>query len=208
MATGWERLAVFEGGSVSDLARAQAADGSWHVFAATPVGVFCSVDRGRTWGRLGTGNRVAGAEVVAASPRYAEEGLVYAGAHDGVYRYQGDGPSWQRILTDCYVQDIEMHDGDPDARADGSGLTGSSERRMMASWSAAMAARRGLARTSACWTCASRISRSRPPSRRIIAFAATADGLYRTRNGGEAWRQVDVDGRTILRCGCRLPGFR
>ena len=63
MASGWERLAVFEGGSVMDLARAQAADGSWHVFAATPVGVFRSVDRGQTWAPLGTGSRVAGADV-------------------------------------------------------------------------------------------------------------------------------------------------
>ena len=81
------------------------------------MGCSCSTDRGRTWAPLGTGSRVAGAVVVAASPRYAEDGLVYVGAHDGVYRWQGDDSNWQRILTDCHVQDIELHTGDPEARA-------------------------------------------------------------------------------------------
>ena len=58
--TGWERLATFEGGTVSWLATATAADGSRHAFAATPVGVFRSTDLGLRWSPLGEPSRVAG----------------------------------------------------------------------------------------------------------------------------------------------------
>lgn len=195
MATGWERLAVFEGGTVAGLARAQAADGAWHVFAATPVGVFRSRDRGLSWTPLGAGSRVAGAAVIAASPRYAEDGLVYVGARSGLYQWQGDGPSWQQILTDCVVQTIALDAGKPDIRPDGSGLTvlvGTQDDGVLKSldggrtWNGANAGLLDLDVES--------IALSPSFQDDGIAFAATADGLYRTRNGGEAWRQLDVDG--------------
>src|SRR4051812_28140456 len=94
-AGGWERLAAFEGGTVSWLATAPAADGTWHVFAATTVGVFRSLDLGLTWSPLGGASRVAGVEVVAASPRYAEDGIVFAGAYEGLFRWRDGGAAWE-----------------------------------------------------------------------------------------------------------------
>ncbi|MCC7370468.1 MAG: hypothetical protein IT306_18740 [Chloroflexi bacterium] len=194
MTTGWERLATFEGGTVAGMARAQAADGSWHVFAATPVGVFRSVDRGHSWAPLGVGARVAGAQVVAASPRYAEDGIVYAGAHDGVYRLDDPSGSWQLILTQCMAHCIALDAGDRDARPDGGGLTvfvGTEDDGILVSrnggrsWEGANAGLLDLSVYD--------LALSPAFAEDGIAFAATGDGLYRTRNGGEAWRQLDTD---------------
>jgi photosystem II stability/assembly factor-like uncharacterized protein len=193
VATTWERLATFEGGSVSSLATAQAADGSWHVFAATAVGVFRSLDRGRSWAPLGVGRRVAGAEAVAASPRYAEDGLVYAGAHDGVYRLSSPDVAWEHLLSGSPVQCLALDAGDRAARPDGSGLTvfaGTREDGILVSrdggrtWEGANAGLLDL--------CVYDLALSPSFGEDGIAFAAMLDGLYRTRNGAESWRQLDT----------------
>src|SRR5687768_6709222 len=120
--TGWERLAAFEGGTVSWLATATAADGSRHAFAATPVGVFRSTDRGLTWSPLGGASRVAGTEVVVASPRYAEDGIVFAGAYNGLFRWREGALGWEHLLSGSRVLSIAVTPGDPSSPATGSDL--------------------------------------------------------------------------------------
>src|SRR4051794_3535757 len=109
---GWERMAAFEGGTVSWLASALAADGSWHAFAATPVGVFRSTDRGLTWHPLGGASRVAGVEIVEASPRFAEDGVVFAGAYDGLFRWREGATAWDHLLSGSRVLGLVVLPGD------------------------------------------------------------------------------------------------
>src|SRR5207245_1377217 len=65
----WERLADRPGGDVAGLASAT-ADGGTLIFAATAVGVYRSVNGGRTWTLPASGSSVPFAEVVAPSPRF------------------------------------------------------------------------------------------------------------------------------------------
>src|SRR5215212_639627 len=108
----WERLAAFEGGTVSALTTARASDGTMRVFAATPVGVFQSDDGGRRWRPLGADSAVAGVEVVAPSPRYAEDGTLFAGARDGLLRWQDTGGGWTHLLAGSRVLSLAVLPGD------------------------------------------------------------------------------------------------
>src|SRR5947208_2579410 len=87
----WERLAAFEGGTVSWLASAPAADGTQHVFAATPVGVFRSLDVGLTWSPLDPSSAVADVE---------RDGRALAATTTGLYRTRNGGESWRIIELD------------------------------------------------------------------------------------------------------------
>ena len=68
------------------------------------------------------GEPVAGVEVVAPSPRYAEDGIVFAGAFDGLFRWREGGTAWEHLLTGSRVLSLAVTPGDPSAPADGSGL--------------------------------------------------------------------------------------
>ena len=191
--TGWERLATFEGGTVSWLATATAADGSRHAFAATPVGVFRSTDLGLRWSPLGEPSRVAGVEVVAASPSYAEDGIVFAGAYDGLFRWREGGTEWEHLLSGSKVMSVACASPDPvdDSSSDGPiVLVGTAEDGILISrdggrtWDGANAGLLDLA--------VFELAMSPDFSQDGIAFAATSSGLYRTRNGAESWREVDV----------------
>ena len=206
---GWERLAAFEGGTVTSLATAQAADGTWHVFAATPVGVFRSLDRGLSWSPLGGASRVAGAEVVVASPRYAEDGIVFAGAYDGLFRWWQGGTSWEHLLSGSRVLSVACSPVADDGRADGSGLivlAGTETDGILVtrdggrSWTGANAGLQDLEILAL--TLSPRFGQDR------LAFAATSSGLYRSRNGAESWRQVDLEWEdAAIQCLAISPSF-
>jgi hypothetical protein len=111
MVTSWERLVAFEGGMVAWLATARAADGAPHVFAATTVGVFVSTDRGLSWSPLGGAPQVAGVEVVVTSPGYADDGIVFAGALGGLYRWRAGGTGWEHLLSGSRVLSVAVAPG-------------------------------------------------------------------------------------------------
>src|SRR5215211_5870899 len=190
---GWERLAAFEGGTVSWLTAAPAGNGAWHVFAATTVGVFRSVDGGRSWSPLGGASRVAGVEVVAASPRYAEDGIVFAGAYDGLFRWQEGGNGWAHLLSGSRVLALVVTPGAPYAPSAGSGLTilaGTETDGVLASrdggrtWDGANAGLLDLEVLA--------LAASPAFERDGLAYAATPTTIYRTRNGAESWREIEL----------------
>lgn len=209
--TRWERLAAFEGGTVSWLATATSADGSPHVFVATVVGVFRSTDRGLSWEPLGGASRVAGAEVVAASPRYAEDGIVYAGALGGLFRFRAGGADWEHLLSGSRVLSVAVAVavGDPVAPPDGSGLTvlaGTETDGILVSrdggrtWDGANAGLLDLEILALAVT-----PRFREDG---LAFAASPTALYRSRNGAESWREVELDRDDVtVQCLAISPGF-
>jgi photosystem II stability/assembly factor-like uncharacterized protein len=201
----WERLAALEGGTVVGLTTATTADGEPIVFAATPVGVFRSLDQGLSWHALGGASRVAGVEVVAASPCYAEDGIVFAGARDGLFRWRsGQGqPGWDHLLTNARVLGLAVPPGD------GGHLTllaGTEDDGVLIS--------RDSGRT---WTGANpglldltilALAVSPDFARDALAFAATPSGLFRTRNGAESWRIVELDWDDVaVQCLAVSPEF-
>src|SRR5215210_1341044 len=95
----WQRQSALEGGTVSGLATVRAGDGVTRVLAATPVGVFQSDDGSQRWRPLGGDSAVAGVEVVAPSPRYAEDGTLFAGARDGLFRWHAGVAGWTHLLA-------------------------------------------------------------------------------------------------------------
>jgi photosystem II stability/assembly factor-like uncharacterized protein len=191
--SGWERLAAFEGGTVTSLATATAADGTRHVFAATIVGVFFSTDRGLSWSPLGGASRVAGVEVVATSPYYPDDGVVFAGAYDGLFRWREGGTAWEHLLSGSRVLSVAVAPGDPSALADGSGLTvlaGTESDGILISrdggrtWDGANAGLLDLEILA--------LAASQDFERDGLAYAATPTTVYRTRNGAESWRDVEL----------------
>ena len=200
--TGWEQLAAFDGGTVTSLATATAADGTQHAFAATPVGVFRSVDRGLRWSPLGGASRVAGVDVVAASPRYAEDGIVFAGAYDGLFRWREGGAEWEHLLSGSRVLALACTPGG------GAGLTllaGTETDGVLRSrdggrtWEGANPGLLDLE------IVALAVS---PTFDDGVAFAATPSGLYRTRNGAESWREVELEQEdATIQCLAVSPNF-
>src|SRR5260370_40328348 len=74
-------------------------DGGAIIFAATAVGVYQSTDRGRSWTLAATGASVPFAEVVAPSPRFAQDRTLFVCAADGLYRSSDAGESWLPVLV-------------------------------------------------------------------------------------------------------------
>src|SRR5438552_4014074 len=96
--TGWERLADKPGCDVAGLAMAP-TNGGMILFAATAVGVYQSIDAGQTWTLAATGASVPFAEVVAPSPRFAQDRTIFVCAGDGLYRSSDAGESWAPVLV-------------------------------------------------------------------------------------------------------------
>jgi hypothetical protein len=188
MASGWERLAAFEGGTVGGLAVATTVDGGARVFAATPVGVFHSVDGGQRWHPLGEASAVAGAEVVAPSPRFADDRTVFIGARGGLYRWREGGPGWEHLLSGSRVLGLAVLPGDG---AELVLLAGTEDDGVLISRDGG----RGWAGANPGLLDLTILALAASPSfgQDGLAFAATPSGLYRTRNAAESWRAVELD---------------
>ncbi|MCC6174978.1 MAG: hypothetical protein IT305_06710 [Chloroflexi bacterium] len=201
MGTVWERLAVLEGGTVVGLATAMTAEGVPVAFAATPFGAFRSTAAGRIWEPLGAPGSVPGVEIVLPSPRYAQDGIVYAGAHDGLHRWSSG--QWQHLLTGSRVLALACLAGDgPDPRL----LAGTEDDGVLVShdggrtWTGANPGLLDLTILA--------LALSPAFERDGLGFAATPSGLYRTRNGAESWRAVDIGGDDVaIQCLALSPSF-
>jgi hypothetical protein len=183
----WERLAAFEGGTVSWLATARVADGTPHAFVATTVGVFVSTERGLRRSPWGGASRVAGVEVVVTSPSYAEDGIVFAGALGGLYRWRAGGAEWEHLLSGSRVLSAAVAAGGgaeltvlAGTEGDGALISRDSGR----TWTGANAGLLDLEVLA--------LAVSPDFERDGLAFAATPTTAYRTRNGAESWREIDV----------------
>jgi hypothetical protein len=164
--------------------------------------------------------------VVAASPRYAKDGIVLAGARDGLFRWQagqagqhgqpGDAgqarqdarvgrerEGWDQLLTNARVLGLAVLPGD-DGRL--ILLAGTEDDGVLIS--------RDGGRT---WTGANpglldltilALAASPSFAQDGLAFAATPSGLFRTRNGAESWRIVELDWDDVaVQCLAISPAF-
>jgi hypothetical protein len=183
----WERLADKPGGDVAGLALAPTGHGAI-MFAATAVGVYQSIDGGRTWTLAATGASVPFAEVVAPSPRFQHDRTLFVCAADRLYRSADTGESWVPVLVgsrmfslatapdagDEGVVVLAGTDTDGVLRSEDSGRT----------WTGANAGLVDLTVIALALSPAFGSDRT--------GFAGTASGLYRTRNGARSWREVDT----------------
>ena len=198
--TTWERIATQFGGTVAGLAAA--ANGT--VFAATPVGVYRSVDGGLSWSQPGVGATVAFADLVAVSPGFARDRTLFVCGVDGLYRSSDGGDTWQTVLVGSRMLSVAVateatHDGvvvlagteaDGVLRSEDGGRT----------WTGANAGLLDL--TAMCVAVSPCFDTDR------TGFAGTTSGLYRTRNGGRAWRSVDTGlDDPAVQCLAISPGF-
>jgi len=183
----WEQLADRPGGDVAGLAMAS-ADGGPIIFAATAVGVYQSTDDGQSWSLAATGASVPFAEVVAPSPRFAQDRTLFVCAADGLYRSSDAGESWAPVLVGSRMFSVATA---ADSGGDGSTvLAGTDTDGVLRSedsgrsWTGANA---GLVDLT---VIALALSPGFVADR--TGFAGTASGLYRTRNGARSWREVET----------------
>jgi photosystem II stability/assembly factor-like uncharacterized protein len=183
----WERLADRPGGDVAGLAMAP-TDGGLTIFAATAVGVYRSVNGGRTWALPASGSSVPFAEVVAPSPRFAQDRTIFVCAGDGLYRSTDGGESWVPVLIGSRMLSLAIAPGDgPEglvvlAGTDTDGVLRSDDGGR--TWTGANAGLLDLTLIALALSPAFVSDR--------LGFAGTASGLYRTRNGARSWREVET----------------
>lgn len=183
----WERVAERTTGDVAGLALAP-ADGRALVFAATAVGVYRSANGGHTWTLPGAGAGVPFAEVVAPSPRFAQDRTLFVSAGNALYRSSDGGETWREILVGSRMLSVVTAlDGEPESlvvlagtETDGVLRSGDGGR----SWIGANAGLLDLT------VIALAVSPAFASDR--VGFAGTASALYRTRNGARSWREVDT----------------
>ncbi|HTD78888.1 MAG TPA: hypothetical protein VK898_14720, partial [Chloroflexota bacterium] len=186
--TTWERIATHFGGTVAGLAEFTNDVGEKLVFAATPVGVYRSMDAGLRWTQPGVSPTVPFADLVAVSPRFGRDRTLFACGVDGLHRSSDGGDTWQRVLVGSRMLAVTVaagttHDSlvvfagtetDGILRSEDNGRT----------WTGANAGLLDL--TAICLAVSPCFETDR------TGFAGTASGLYRTRNGGRAWRSVET----------------
>jgi photosystem II stability/assembly factor-like uncharacterized protein len=189
----WERIGERAGGTVAGLAAVAGPDGAATVYAATPVGVLRSDDGGATWAPTSTTAAVPFAVAVAASPDLARDGTLFAAARDGLYRSRDAGRAWERVLLGGPIFAVAVS---PTFAEDRTLLVATAEDGVLRSedggttWGGANAGLLDL--TVLSLALSPRFDEDR------TAFAGTASGLYRTRNGGKAWREVDLGADDLL----------
>ena len=187
----WERIAAREGGTVAGLVGVTGPGGSSALFAATATGIF-RADAGGSrayelWAATSTGASVPFATAVAASPRFADDGTLFAAARDGLYRSRDGGRTWARVLIGGPIFAVALS---PTFAEDGALFVATAEDGVLrsedggTSWSGANAGLLDL--TVLALALSPRVADDR------TAFAGTASGLYRSRNGGRSWREADL----------------
>lgn len=179
---GWERISSPTGGTVAGMARAGPGG---PIFAATPAGVYRSLDAGQTWTLAGRANTVPFAEVVVASPDFARTRTIFVGGSEGLYRSSDSGESWQQLLVGSRVPGLAIAAEDQSdvllAGTETDGVLRSEDGG--STWASANPGLLDLTVLA--------LALSPGFQQDHVGFAGTASGLYRTRNGARSWRAVE-----------------
>ena len=182
----WELLEARPGGTVTSLVTSGSV-----VLAATPAGLRCSTDDGRTWRVVGR-VVVPSSEVVVASPAFTADALLLAGTADGLLRSQDAGQTWQLALVGSRVLSIAFS---PAFDQDGLVLVGTEQDGVLRSsdrgrtWTSGNPGLLDLTVLGLACSPAFEVDHT--------VFAATSSGLFRSPNGGRAWRAVGQEVRRL-----------
>jgi photosystem II stability/assembly factor-like uncharacterized protein len=203
MTGSWELMATWPGGTVASMSAAENADGSTLVYAATPLGLFCSRDSGRSWEKLPTGFAQPSVEIVATSPNFREDETVLAGSITGLYVSTDAGRTWRQRLRGGPITAIAVS---PDFATDqqvfvGTGADGALRSDDAGrSWSSVNPGLLDLSIYA--------LALSPEFGRDQTGFLATGSGLYRTRNGGSSWREVETGyDEPVVQCLAVSPNY-
>jgi hypothetical protein len=189
---GWERVAEVGDATVAGLALA--ADGGV-IFAATPGGVYRSVDDGRSWRLARAARTVPLADAVAATP---DGRSVFVGAADGLHRSTDAGETWQPVLVGSRVLSVAVSGTAVLAGTETDGVLRSEDGGR--TWVGANAGLLDLAVLA--------LALSPAFETDGVAFLGTASGVYRSRNGARAWRAGVTDpDEPAVQCLAVSPGF-
>jgi photosystem II stability/assembly factor-like uncharacterized protein len=152
-------------------------------------GLYCSVDAGESWRQIGEPARAGSLTAIAVSPGYVEDGVVLAASIEhGIWRVTKGGALW--TLGDFQGRRVDVvalaispdfaHDGIAFAATMADGVLVSRDRG--ATWEASRFGLLDLDVTA--------LAISPAFARDETVFAATATGIFRSPNGGRAWREV------------------
>lgn len=185
----WTPILIGEGGTVLDLCSVALDSGDVGILALTPTGIFHSVDDARSWRGLSEATQPPLPLSMAVGQDSAEESpIILMGSAVGLFRFQGDPERWVEILPGEAVTTIGLSTDAPYhapifAATENSGLLVSSD--LGSSWTDSSV---GLDTDPVVTVCVS----PRYPADQTV-FLATTTGLYRSRNGGRAWRRLDFE---------------
>ena len=192
---GWKLSGpILPGGTIYSLVLSPNKDQHNPLLAGTPVGVFRSLSRGDNWSWANRG--LAGLQIsaLASSPN----GVLFLGTLDGgLARSVDGGYSWTTLPSLQDAGSITAIAVSPDYLSDGTILVGSDAGGVYRSTDSGKTAKSvnfGLGDLSVlCLTCAAGWPK------KPVAFAGTMDGLFRSTNGGRAWRpcQGDLEGLPV-----------
>lgn len=179
---------VLPGGTVYTLVLSPNKEQRNPLLAGTPVGVFRSLSRGANWSAANRG--LVGLQIATLAS--SSNGVLFLGSLDGTLARSVDGGySWLCLPPLGDAGSITAIAVSPDYLSDGTILVGTERGgvfRSSDSGRSAKAANFGLSELNVlCLACA--------PGwpKKPVAFAGTVDGLFRSTNGGRAWRLCHGD---------------
>jgi photosystem II stability/assembly factor-like uncharacterized protein len=183
----WTKLLDAAGGTVVDLKKIAHPDGSEQIFAATLVGVFHSTDGGNTWVLFGDASVPPMVQTLVISSDAENRPLLFAGSSVGLFYTAVDQPNWQALLAGVSVLAISVAPSDPLSqpiviateeldclRSEGGGHE----------WHDANAGLDGAG-------VVAMLHSHRYADDRTL-FLATTESVYRSRNGGRAWKELEA----------------
>lgn len=179
------------------------------IFAASQSGLYRSMDGGQTWQYAYASLELAAplpTTTLALSPGFVSDGSLFAGVSGGVLRSTDRGGTWQVAVLPSPGPTISALAVSPAFQHDGVILAGSVEDGIWRSadrggrWSAWNF---GLLDLNV--TCVA-ISPAYTDDQTI--YAGTESGLFRSTNGGRAWRAIDLPaGYDAVLCLAPFPDF-
>lgn len=191
-------------GAVSALAVSPAFAGDGVCFAAMATGLLRSDDGGRSW-RPALADLLAepvAITAVALSPDFAHDGTVFAGANGTVLRSDDGGRSWGAIALGAPAPLVTALAASPAFARDGVALAATLADGVLRTedggrswhpWNFGLIDQRALC-----------LALARGFADDETAYVGTASGLFRSTNGGRAWRELALPsgGAPVLSVTC------
>lgn len=180
---------MWAGGSVTALAASPGFVHSGTLFAATLAGLHRSNDAGQTWERTGEGPSALLLSDVVTSPKFPQDAVILvASLEGGIFRSADGGRTWTPVEIEGQQVHISALAISPNFPRDGTAFAGTMADGVLCTrdWGATwQASNFGLLDLNVL-----DVAISPTFDQDEIVFAATTVGVFRSPNGGRAWRET------------------